>query len=214
MCCRFSRYFTYITTKKLHFSLTCVFYWCLVKDVWALKVIWQFVIRGLVAYKPVAYKKNKSSVWIEIPTLEVVFSKLHYFEMISIFFHIFTFLYFITIFVLQKNCKCFHRAEVLWDFTLNILFWLFLFCEATICVIPGNDCLRFRRLLPILRGSWEVAVDKGIFDFYFSFFFLPFFNFCKVFFSFQDSLKSFVIHQVPCCFCNAVFIESLLLFLN
>ena len=48
----------YIYDKgKLHFSLICGFYYCLVKEGWALKVGQPFSIRGLVAYKPVAYKK-------------------------------------------------------------------------------------------------------------------------------------------------------------
>ena len=55
--CRFSSYFTLITKKKLHFSLTCSFYYCLMRRRWALKVAWQFAIRGLFAYKRVAYKK-------------------------------------------------------------------------------------------------------------------------------------------------------------
>ena len=48
----------FITKEKLHFSLFYNFFCCLVKEVWALKVAYQLVIRGLVAYKPVAYKKN------------------------------------------------------------------------------------------------------------------------------------------------------------
>ena len=55
--CRFSSYFTLITKKKLHFSLTCSFYYCLMRRRWALKVAWQFAIRELFAYKRVAYKK-------------------------------------------------------------------------------------------------------------------------------------------------------------
>ena len=46
-----------ITKKKLHFSLICSFYFCLVKGGWAMKVAKQFAIQGLIAYKPVGYKK-------------------------------------------------------------------------------------------------------------------------------------------------------------
>ena len=55
--CRFNNYFTVF--------LICSFYFCLVKEVWALKVAKQFAIRGLVGYKPVAYKKDKcnSIIW-------------------------------------------------------------------------------------------------------------------------------------------------------
>ena len=55
---RFSSYFTLITKEKLHFSLICCFYCCLVKWGRALKVAYQFAIRGLVAYKQIAYKTN------------------------------------------------------------------------------------------------------------------------------------------------------------
>ena len=37
----------------------CSLYCCLMKGVWALKVALQFAVRGLVAYKLVAYEKNK-----------------------------------------------------------------------------------------------------------------------------------------------------------
>ena len=50
---------SYFTKEKLHFSLICSFCCCLVKKGWALKVAEQFAIRGLVAYKPVVYKKRK-----------------------------------------------------------------------------------------------------------------------------------------------------------
>ena len=46
-----------ITNEKLHFSLICSFYYCLVKKGWALKVASEFAIRWLVAYESVAYKK-------------------------------------------------------------------------------------------------------------------------------------------------------------
>ena len=58
--CRFNSYFTSITKGKLYFSLICSFYCWLVKKVWGLKVAKQFAIRGLVAYKLVAYKKSMS----------------------------------------------------------------------------------------------------------------------------------------------------------
>ena len=57
--CSFNNYFTFITKEKLHFSLICIFYCGLVKKGWALKVAVQFAVPGLVAYNPVAYKKNK-----------------------------------------------------------------------------------------------------------------------------------------------------------
>ena len=59
MYCPFNNYFTFITKEKLHFSLICIFYCGLVKKGLALKVAVQFAVRGLVAYNPVAYKKNK-----------------------------------------------------------------------------------------------------------------------------------------------------------
>ena len=63
VCC-FNSYFTFITKGKLHFSLIYRFYCCLVKEGWALEIAYQFVIRELVAYKPVAYKKIvKWSSW-------------------------------------------------------------------------------------------------------------------------------------------------------
>ena len=43
--------------KKLHFSLICSFYCCLMKGSMALKVAQQFATLRLVAYKPVTYKK-------------------------------------------------------------------------------------------------------------------------------------------------------------
>ena len=46
--------------EKLHFSLNLNFYCCLVKYVWALKVVSQFAIPVLVAYKPIAYKTKCS----------------------------------------------------------------------------------------------------------------------------------------------------------
>ena len=49
--CWFDSYFMFIAKEKLHFSLICNFYCCLVKGGWALKV----------AYKLVAYKKTKCS---------------------------------------------------------------------------------------------------------------------------------------------------------
>ena len=54
-----SQLFYVITKENLHFSLICSFYCCLVKRGWALKVAKQFAILGLVAYKPIAYKKDK-----------------------------------------------------------------------------------------------------------------------------------------------------------
>ena len=48
---RFKSYFAFVTKEKFHFSLTCSFYYCLVKEGWALKVAWQLVIQGLFAYK-------------------------------------------------------------------------------------------------------------------------------------------------------------------
>ena len=48
--------------EKHYVSLIYSFYCCLVKKGRALKVVQQFAIRGLVAYKPVAYKKNKCNV--------------------------------------------------------------------------------------------------------------------------------------------------------
>ena len=60
--CWFNSYFTLITKEKLHFSLIHSFYCCLVKGGWVLKSSLQFAIRGLVAYKPIAYKKTKCIV--------------------------------------------------------------------------------------------------------------------------------------------------------
>ena len=48
----------FIKKEELHFSLIFRFYCCLVKESLALKVALQSAIRGLVAYKPVAYKIN------------------------------------------------------------------------------------------------------------------------------------------------------------
>ena len=48
----------FIKKEELHFSLIFRFYCCLVKEGLALKVALQIAIRGLVAYKPVAYKIN------------------------------------------------------------------------------------------------------------------------------------------------------------
>ena len=45
----FDRYFMFILKEKLHFSLICFLYSCLVKGGWALKVASQFAIQGLVA---------------------------------------------------------------------------------------------------------------------------------------------------------------------
>ena len=53
--CLFNNYFTFIAKEKLHLSLICIFYCCLVKKGWAMKVAVQFTVRGLVAYNPVAY---------------------------------------------------------------------------------------------------------------------------------------------------------------
>ena len=52
----------FITKEKLRFSLICSFYCCLVKKDWTLKVALQFVIRGLVTYKLIAFKKTKCSL--------------------------------------------------------------------------------------------------------------------------------------------------------
>ena len=52
-------YFTFLSKGKSHFPLIHSFYCCLVKEGWALKLAEQFAIPGLVAYKPVAYKKNQ-----------------------------------------------------------------------------------------------------------------------------------------------------------
>ena len=38
VCCQFDSYFMFITNEKLHFSLICSCYYCLVKKDWALKV--------------------------------------------------------------------------------------------------------------------------------------------------------------------------------
>ena len=57
--CSFNNYFMFITKEKLHCSLIYIFYCGLVKKRWALKVAVQFAVRGLVAYNPIAYKKNK-----------------------------------------------------------------------------------------------------------------------------------------------------------
>ena len=59
--CRFDSFFTFIAKEKLHFSSICTFHCCLVKGGWSLKVGWQFAMRGIVAYKLVAYKKTKCS---------------------------------------------------------------------------------------------------------------------------------------------------------
>ena len=55
--CWFNNYFTSIAKEKLHFFVIYSSYCCLIKGGWALKVASQFVIWGLVAYKPVGYKK-------------------------------------------------------------------------------------------------------------------------------------------------------------
>ena len=44
--------------RKFHFSVICSFYCCLVK-----KVTQQFVIQGLVSYKPFAFKKTSKFDW-------------------------------------------------------------------------------------------------------------------------------------------------------
>ena len=50
----------YIYCKgKTPLFFICCFSCCLVNQGWALKVAYQLAIRGLVAYKPVAYKKNQ-----------------------------------------------------------------------------------------------------------------------------------------------------------
>ena len=64
--CRFNSYFMFITKEKLHLSLTFSFYCCLLKEAWALKVASQLAVRGLVAYKPVAYKKLYSDMPISV----------------------------------------------------------------------------------------------------------------------------------------------------
>ena len=46
-----------ITQEKLHFSLICSFYCCLVKEGWVLKVVHQFAIWGLAAFRRATYKK-------------------------------------------------------------------------------------------------------------------------------------------------------------
>ena len=48
--------------EKLHFSLICSFYCCLMKEGYVLKVAKQFAVPGLVAYKPIAYKKTKCNL--------------------------------------------------------------------------------------------------------------------------------------------------------
>ena len=48
----------FLIKEKLRFSLIFSFYCCLVKDGWTLKDAWQFAARGLVTYKPVAYKQK------------------------------------------------------------------------------------------------------------------------------------------------------------
>ena len=55
---QFKNYVTFITKKKLYFSLTYSFYSCSVKKGSALKVAQQFAIRGLVAYKKSVYQLN------------------------------------------------------------------------------------------------------------------------------------------------------------
>ena len=47
----------FIKKEKLHFSLTCSFYCCLVKETWALKVAEEFAVWGLVAFKRLFLKK-------------------------------------------------------------------------------------------------------------------------------------------------------------
>ena len=59
--CHFKSYFTFIGKEKIHFSLICSFYCCLVKEAWALKVAYQFAVRRLVAYKK-AYSDMPISV--------------------------------------------------------------------------------------------------------------------------------------------------------
>ena len=59
----------FITKEKLHFSLTCSFYCCLVQVTWALQVAERFAVRGLVAFKPVVFKKVYSDVLISATIL-------------------------------------------------------------------------------------------------------------------------------------------------
>ena len=54
--CQFKSYFTFVTKKKLYFSLTCCF-WCSLLEK-------QFAIRGLVAYKKSVYQLIK---WYSFP---------------------------------------------------------------------------------------------------------------------------------------------------
>ena len=49
--CRFDSHFAFIAKEEINFSLIFSFYYCLVKECWALKVAEQFSMRGLVAYK-------------------------------------------------------------------------------------------------------------------------------------------------------------------
>ena len=59
------------TLRLLHFSLIFSFYCYLLEKGWAVKVAKQFAIWKLVAYKPVAHKKNKCITIFFVETLHV-----------------------------------------------------------------------------------------------------------------------------------------------
>ena len=59
--CRFNNFFYVYCKGKTPLFFICSFYCCLVKEGWILKVDQQFSIRGLVAYKLIAYKKPSVS---------------------------------------------------------------------------------------------------------------------------------------------------------
>ena len=60
MHCWFNNFFCVHCKGKPHFFI-CSLYCCLVKEDWTLKVVQQFAIPGLVAYKLIAYKKPSVS---------------------------------------------------------------------------------------------------------------------------------------------------------
>ena len=59
--CRFNNFFYVYCKGKTPLFFICSFYCCLVTEGWTLKVVQQFSIRGLVAYKLIADKKPSVS---------------------------------------------------------------------------------------------------------------------------------------------------------
>ena len=61
MHCQFNNFFYVYCKGKTPLFFVCSFYYCLVKEDWTLKVVQQFSIPRLVAYKLIAYKKPSVS---------------------------------------------------------------------------------------------------------------------------------------------------------